>query len=285
MAEKKKNSTGEYDGRTIGGYRVVSEIGRGANGVVCKAEQLSLGRMVALKILFPDKSGEADYVERFFREARAGAKLCSEYVVQIYDLGVTEDGIFYFAMELVEGETAESYLFRAKKLPERTVWEIAAAVAGGLYYAYAGMGFIHGDLKPSNVLIRASDGAIKLADLGLAKLESQKNFDEIMATPAYAPPELALGEVDKFGLKTDLYSFGVMLFELLSGKVPFEGKMEDVLKMHVENPPPDILERRPDISPAWRDFLFALLAKNPDERPEGWGEVLEYLQSFEGELR
>ncbi len=284
MAEE-KNKTDDYTGKTIGGYRVIGEIGRGANGVVCKAEQLSLGRMVALKILFSDKSGDREYMERFFREARAGAKLCSEYVVQIYDLGVTEDKILYFAMELVEGETAEDYLFREKQLPERTVWEIASAVAGGLYYAYAGMKFVHGDLKPANVLIRKSDGAIKLADLGLAKLENQKNFSDIMATPAYAPPELVRGEIDKFGLKTDLYSFGVMLFELLSGKVPFEGKMDDVLKMHLETPPPDILERRSDISPAWRDFIFALLAKDPEERPQNWGEVLDYLQSFEAELQ
>ncbi len=265
----------KYFGRTIGGCLIGGKLGQGANGSVYRAEQLSLRRQVAVKMLNEDKSSDPDFTERFFREARVGAKLSSEYIVKIFDLGVTAENICFFVMELVDGENAEQYLFRQKRLPERTVLDIARAVAAGLYYAYEKCRFIHGDLKPANVLIRHRDGAIKLADLGTSQREDDKNFPELMATPAYTPPELAVGEFEKFGLKTDLYSYGVMLFELLTGHVPYRGENPDeVLRQHLLSPIPDITRELPCINPLWQDLLQKLLAKSQSARPDSWGEVL-----------
>lgn len=271
----------DFIGKTVGNFKVIREIGRGANGIVYLAIQISLDRPVALKVLFADKAREKESVDRFFREARAAAMVNSEYIVQSYDIGIdSHHDTCFFAMELVEGITAEDCLKdNSPQLTEVQVWEIAMTVAMALAEAHDKCHFIHGDIKPANILIR-HDGVIKLADLGLAKIASDADFDEIMATPAYAAPELIRGEIGKFGVKSDMYSFGVMLYELLAGKPPFEGDSDQVLVKHLDEIPPGIGLVRPDISSDWNSFIAELLAKDPEDRPVNWESVVRVLEKI-----
>jgi len=265
----------------IAGFKIINEIGRGSNGVVYLAEQTSLDRQVALKILPDAKAEDPNFVKAFLKEARAVARLNYPGIIQVYDAGVTNDGIYFLAMELIEGKSLETILQSKGALKPKNAVKIMLELAKSLEYSWNKEHLFHGDIKPDNVMIR-KDGQTKLADFGLAKTISDEKSDEIMATPMYAPPEVIRGEHNKIGFKSDMYSFGIAFYEILCGSPPFnEADCQKVLSMHLRKHHTPLTEEMPEIDKALSDLIDKLLNKNPKQRPASWTEVVESLQAFQ----
>src|SRR2546423_4486142 len=224
-----------------GRYRLDDVLGRGGMSEVWRAEDLELGRHVALKLLAPD----AD-TARFDREARAVASLAHPNITQLYDYGEA-DGRPYMVLEYVPGGTLEERLHDKKPLPDDETRMIAAGLAAGLAHAHA-RGVVHRDLKPANVLFD-EEGRPKLADFGIARMAAGEGTlteaGTVLGTAAYISPEQAMG--DPATAASDVYSFGVILYRMLTGRLPFESSnpMELVL-LHRDAPPPPISELRGD---------------------------------------
>ncbi|MEK7269686.1 MAG: protein kinase [Planctomycetota bacterium] len=219
----------------IAGFDVIARIGQGAMGVVYKARQRALDKIVALKILAPHLARDVKYIERFLREARAAGQLNHANVVRGIDVGES-NGFHYFAMEFVEGETLYDRIKREGRLPERTAIAIAHQIARGLDHA-SRRGIVHRDVKPGNVLLTA-EGVAKLADLGLARqLGFETDADDgALGTPNYIAPEQARGEPD-VDSRADVYSLGATLYHLLTGKPPFTGPTAAVIMTkHLTDP-------------------------------------------------
>ena len=267
----------------IAGFKIVEEIGRGSNGVVYLAEQTSLDRQVALKILPDAKAEDPDFVKAFLKEARAAARLNHPNIIQAYDAGMTSDGVYFLAMELIDGRSLEWHLQSKGAMKTRNAIKIALQLAKALEYSWKKEHLFHGDIKPDNIMIR-KDGHAKLADFGLAKTIFDEKSDEIMATPMYAPPEVIRAEHKKIGFKSDMYSFGVTLYEIISGKPPFdEADCQKVLKMHLRKAHAPLIERMPDIDKSLSDLIDKLLNKDPKQRPASWTSVVESLEEIRTE--
>ena len=274
-----------YVGLTLeGGISLVAVAGAGAMGTVYEGWQTQMERRVAVKMLHADLAAEAGFVERFMREARAIARLNHPNIVAVHAIGEF-DGAPYLVMEFIEGETIADAISSGPLSEIRTV-RIARQVTSALADAHAA-GVIHRDLKPSNVLItqrrRASD-FVKLLDFGVAKIVdagatlTKDGF--VFGTPAYLSPEQANGtELDQ---RSDLYSLGVCMFEMLSGTLPFSGNQVQLLLKHAREPAPPIRERASGISRALATLVDALLAKSPADRPESAEAVADALDSILG---
>ena len=247
--------------KMVGGFEVLSEIGRGAMGAVFKARQVSVDRVVALKILPPRLAKNSNFINRFLREARSVAHLNHPNIVQAIDAGHAEP-YFYFAMEYVDGPTADELLQSEGPLPERRALEIARDVARALQHAHEA-DIVHRDVKPDNILI-GSDGAVKLADLGLARetveLDSRLTQTGMaVGTPDYISPEQARGETELDG-RTDVYSLGATLYTLLAGAPPYDGESPvEIMYKHLHEPLPDLRDVNPNVSVAASAIVQAWL--------------------------
>src|SRR5438067_2015514 len=255
-----------------GRYRLSDVLGRGGMSEVWLAEDLELGRLVALKRLAPD----AD-TARFEREARAVASLAHPNITQLYDYG-EDEGRPYMVLEYVPGGTLEERL-RTQSVPsDDETFGIAAGIAAGLAHAHA-RGVVHRDLKPANVLFD-EEGRPKLADFGIARMAAGEGTlteaGTLLGTAAYISPEQAAGEPAT--ATSDVYSFGVMLYRMLAGRLPFEANdpMQLVL-MHRNTPPPPLTQLRPDAPGRLESTATAALAKDPSERPRDGGALLAEL--------
>ncbi len=273
---------GEFAGYTVRDFHIIGELARGANGAVYVAQQPLLRRDVALKLILQEHLGDQEHLEQFFAEARAVARVTHPNIVQALAAGVDENGICYFAMELVEGETLEKKLDDFGALDFAEALHIGARISEALAYAWRRVKLVHGDIKPANILMTAS-GEPKLADLGQAHFGNDTTeIDSLMATPLYVPPELVRGEYEKIGAKTDIYSFGAMLYELFVGEPPlFSLDMEEVLQMQLSEKPQSLKSRLGFFDERLSDFVDRMLAKNPDVRPDNWYEVAEFLRKIE----
>jgi serine/threonine-protein kinase len=255
-----------------GRYRLHELLGRGGMSEVWRAEDLELGRDVAIKLLAPD----ADRA-RFEREARAVASLAHPNVMQLYDYGESE-GRPYMVLEYVPGGTLEDRLRDGGPLPDDKTYEIAVGVASGLAHAHA-RGVVHRDLKPANVLFD-EEGRPKIADFGIARLTAGEGTlteaGTLLGTAAYISPEQASGE--PAGAASDVYSFGVMLYRMLAGRLPFASNdpMELVL-MHRDTPPPPLAQFRTDAPARLESTAMLALSKDPSERPPDGGALLAEL--------
>jgi serine/threonine-protein kinase len=255
-----------------GRYRLDELLGRGGMSEVWRAEDLELGRDVAIKLLAPD----AD-TARFDREARAVASLAHPNVVQLYDYGDSE-GRPYMVLECVPAGTLEDRLRDRAPLPDDEAYEIAVGIAAGLAHAHT-RGVVHRDLKPANVLFDG-EGRPKVADFGIARLAAGEGTlteaGTLLGTAAYISPEQAAGEPATSA--SDVYSFGVMLYRMLAGRLPFESKdpMELVL-MHRDALPPPLAEHRADLPERLESTVAAALAKAPAERPHDGAALLAAL--------
>jgi len=213
----------------IGDYELLEMIGKGAMGRVFKARQVSLGRIVALKILPPALARNQTFALRFLREARASGKLIHPNVVQGIDCGQDENsGLWYFAMEYIDGYALSVELERSHALTQERTIEVGIAIAGALEAA-ARQGIVHRDIKPENILISKA-GEIKLADLGIAKISKDEDAsltraDDTVGTPYYAAPEQARGLRDQIDTRSDIYALGALLYRMLSGKPPIIGPL------------------------------------------------------------
>jgi hypothetical protein len=242
--------------RPGGRYAIEAEIGRGGMGVVYRARDTVLDRVVALKELPAALKRSAELVERFRTEARVLARLTHPGIVQVFDL-VEDAGGMWMALELVTGGSLDAVLERRGALPEGELLELGAAMAEALAYAHA-EGVVHRDFKPHNVLLTA-EGRPKVTDFGLAKLAQGPQLTQVgavLGSPAYMSPEQASGrEADA---RSDMYSFGVTLYQMATGALPFEGDTTSVLIQHITQPPPPPRERVADL-PARLDALIVRL--------------------------
>ena len=265
-------------GTVIAGYRIEEPVGQGGMGVVYRATQISLGRPAALKILSDELSEDPAFVESFFHEARVAANLTHPNIVQAYAAGTTKEGINYFAMEFIDGETLELKLKRTGPLAPVAAMQVALQLARALEYAWKAKRMCHGDIKPENVLI-SHKGEVKLADLGLARSiyeESAKR--DVMVTPLYAAPELISGKQTSLSLRSDMYSYGAALYHIVVGHPPFESeKVEEIYRRHLTEPPVDPMEINPEIPVGVSRLILRLLEKDPANRPEDWTEVISIL--------
>ncbi len=268
-------------GTMLGGFRIVGELGRGGMGIVYRARQLNLERDVALKVLADDLANDHEFVERFFKEARAAASLNHPNIVQVFDAGRSPEGISFFAMELIEGETLEAHIESHGKLSPKEALKVAVKIADALDYAWKFQTLTHGDIKPDNIIFNNA-GDAKLADLGLAKfMHDETSDDGIMATPLYAPPEVIKGEVDLIGFHSDMYSFGATLYQMLVGVPPFpDNDPEIVFQQHLNDTPPSLHSYNDKLSPALVEICEQMLAKNPEDRPKTWEVVHTKLQKI-----
>ena len=271
--------------KKIGRYKILGEIGRGAMGVVYKADDPNLDRSVALKTIMFDKDadGRAEYQKRFMVEAKAAGKLTHPNIVTVYDFGET-DGIAYMAMELVEGTDLRKRVQQGA-LPAVEAVEIGCQVAEGLAFAH-GRGIVHRDIKPANIML-PDRGAAKIMDFGLARMrvaDHKTSTGIVLGTPRYMSPEQITGQpVDQ---RSDIFSLGIVLWEMLTGKRLFSGtEMHQVSHSitHDEHEPPTRVN--PDL-PAMLDFVVArALKKDPTVRYQDADEMAADLHTCLAELR
>ncbi len=266
---------GPLAGLLVDEFQIIAQLGRGANGMVYLAWQLPLAREAALKLLPSDRVDDPEAVHGFFGEARATARLCHPNIVQALQAGVTVDGVYYFAMELIAGKNIETILEQFGPPDYTETLMIAGKVAEALDYAWTQAEMVHGDIKPANIILTAS-GEPKLADLGLAQFGKARYFD--MATPLYASPEVILGECAKISFRSDMYSFGATLYEMFSGEPPFFGTVpEKVLQMHLYDKAVPLEKKLGFFDPKLSRFVDRLLEKQPENRPTSWKIVADFL--------
>jgi serine/threonine protein kinase len=256
-------------GSCFGDFELLDEVGRGGMGVVFKAKQKSLDRVVALKLLPTDPSRSQTVLARFLAEARAAAALAHPNIVTIFQVGECAFG-HYFAMEYVDGPTLEAVL-RKGRLPIPWAVGLLIPVAEALHYAH-GKGIIHRDLKPANIVIDHNRRPV-IMDFGIAKMVGQTaNLTQegvIVGTPAFMSPEQARSGATPVGPRSDVYSLGAILYTLLAGRLPFdEGTTVDtLLKVVSPDPPRPVRDFRPEVPVALERVCLKCLSKDPADRP------------------
>ena len=270
-------SAGERTGRIEATCRILGEIGGGSTGTVYLAEQLRLHRKAALKIMSPSGLADVQTGKLFLSEIRAGGKLIHPHIVRIYTAGETDAGVPYAIMEYIDGETLESVLARRHTLPEPEVRRIAAQIADALEYAWRTARIAHGDLKPANIMIRRSDGSVCIFDLGLQAARQENNIRAAMGTPLYAAPELINDAFGGNDFRADIYSLGIMLYELTTGHAPFEGTPEEIIRAHLDQDPPPLRQQVPEVSAELAGLAAQMISRYAPERPD-WAEVLRVLR-------
>jgi serine/threonine-protein kinase len=269
---------------SIPGYQVIDKLGKGSMGVVYRGKQLSVDRVVAIKVLLDQLSQNKEFIKRFDREAKIAAKLSHANVVQAIDAGEA-NGHYFFVMEFVEGDTIKDFLEKGKVFDEKTALRVVLAVAEALRHAHQ-KGLIHRDVKPENVIL-TKDGNVKLADLGLARLTSDEKWAMAEAgmaigTPYYISPEQVRGQVD-VDIRSDIYSLGATLYHMITGQVPHSGETpSEVMKKHVSKEcpivPPDHLNT--SLSSGLGVVVETMMAKERDERYASPDDLILDLKSL-----
>ncbi len=283
-------------GDKINRYELGEKLGQGAFGHVYVARDTNLDRAVALKFLNSEHTQNVELLQRFLQEARAAARIAHPAIVTVFDFGTvtgtgtTADGTTFIAMELLQGESVTERLVRTGRFAPRTAMEIVRQVASALGAAHAA-GIIHRDLKPDNLHFCPDPAAalgerIKILDFGLAKLKQlaspngpnvHTQVASIFGTPMYMSPEQWRG-ASQIDHRSDIYSLGCILFELLTGRPPFVGSIRDLVVHHQQTPAPSVRGINPDITFELDGLLQRMLHKNPDRRPQSMHEVEKALE-------
>lgn len=267
-------------GRQLSTFRVERVLGRGGMAQVYFGRDVKLQRPVAIKVIDARHRSKPAYAQRFIKEARAVARLRHENIIQIY-YADDEDGLYYYVMEYIDGEDLAGVLAaRAASgdlLPAAEVLRIGRALAAALDFAHS-QGIIHRDVKPSNVLL-AKNGRVVLTDFGLALDLQQGSSGEAFGTPHYMPPEQARRSTDAVP-QSDLYSLGVILYEMLTGVIPFDDESPTAVALkHLTEAPPPPRSINPALSPATENVLLRALSKQPTERYPSGAALMDALQS------
>jgi serine/threonine protein kinase len=273
---------------TIGSYRILSQLGAGGMGTVYLAEHRFLKRRSAIKVLLADLASRPDLLERFFAEARATSQIEHPGIVRIFDCELDSAGQPYFVMELLEGETLAAHLRQRGRLAPAEAAGYALAMAEAMAAAHQ-RGIIHRDIKPDNVFVRPGPPlGIKLVDFGIAKLagefrasaRARTQTGTILGTPPYMSPEQCRG-AGTIDHRTDVYSLGCVLFEMLCGAPPFvRDNTGGYLVAHMTQAPPAAHDTNPEVPRALSDVVAALLRKPPEDRPRTMLDVAELLAPF-----
>jgi serine/threonine-protein kinase len=266
-------------GQLFGNYRAISVLGEGGMGVVYLAEHPEIGRKVAVKVLHADFARDQQVLTRFLNEARAANAIRHPNIIEILDSGVLADRTPYLVMELLEGETLSARIKRVGPLPINEVFDFSYQTASALSAAHA-KGIVHRDLKPDNLFVipdphDETRERVKVLDFGIAKLQQQSTADSLktrtgtlMGTPIYMSPEQCRG-IRAIDHRTDIYSLGVIIYEMVVGQPPFVSEgFGDLVNMHMNMPPPRPSGLRPDVPPALEALILTTLAKAPEERFE-----------------
>jgi serine/threonine protein kinase len=273
-------------------YRLDRLLGRGGMGAVYEGTHVDLERPVAIKLLLPDFTADMEALERFRREARAAARLNHPNVADTYDYGSLPEGGAYIIMELIAGETLRERMDAVGKLPFLEAIQIARQVTSGVEAAHR-HDITHRDLKPSNIILtRDHDGQMlaKVVDFSVAKLKEGTTSGtaltatgSLIGTPRYMAPEQCAD--NKTDSRSDIYSLGIILYEMLAGRAPFEGPTTTAIAIkHIQSPPPPVEEFRPDAPPLLRSLIEQSLAKSPSERPQTAQEFAARLDEAAREL-
>ncbi len=264
----------------FGRYRVLKRLGQGAMGAVYLARDTALDRDVALKTPKLDASEDAELIERFEREAKAAATLHHRNICPVFDVGVL-DGVRYLTMAYIDGKSLSAFVSSHKQLSERQATIAVRKLALALQAAHSA-GVVHRDLKPANVMVDKS-GEPVIMDFGLArKLESREStrltqVGTIMGSPAYMSPEQVSGDPDAVGPQSDIYSLGVILYELLTGQLPFEGSIAAVIGQIMTADPPDVASLRTGLDPRLQAICQKMMARSTEDRYQSMQEVADAL--------
>lgn len=259
-------------------YRIIRDLGSGGTAWVYLAEDTNDGRLVAVKVLYPQYSLDMAYLQRFVREAKVASSLTNPHIVRVLDYGATRD-IHYLVMEHIGGQNLKDILASRGPLPWREALHIARQVALALDHA-SQYGIVHRDIKPHNLMI-AENGDVKVLDFGIARALSMPTMTQsgFVGSPYYIAPEQAKGEpVD---VRSDIYSLGIVLFEMLTGRVPFDADNPwAVISQHITDPPPSLRERNEDIPVGLEQLIETALAKRREERFQSPQEVIEVIDAL-----
>jgi len=268
-------------GAVIADFIIMEEIGRGGMGVVYLAHQISLDRPAAVKILQENYANNAEFVVNFIKEARSAAKLNHPHIVQAYAVG-EDEGIFYFAMEYIDGETMKAVLKREKVLAIDKAVTIIQQVAEALDCAWKEQKLVHRDIKPDNIML-TKNGRAKLADLGLSRVageaDESDDDDEVMGTPQYISPEHLTGA--PMDVRSDIYSLGATFYQFVTGRFPYEGaSATEIAKKHIEgNLIPPIMVN-PKVPEPVNQIIVKMMKKNIADRYQDAEELVEDLRMF-----
>ncbi|MBE7048218.1 MAG: Stk1 family PASTA domain-containing Ser/Thr kinase [Ruminococcaceae bacterium] len=266
------------NGRIIGNrYEIVETVGKGGMAIVYKAKCMMLNRYVALKVLRPEFREDKDFISRFQAEAQSAASLSHPNIVSIYDVGQSGD-LDYIVMEYVEGVTLKQYIEAQGVIPWREAVDYTAQICAGLEHAHK-KGIIHKDIKPHNIMI-TREGTLKITDFGIAKVMSSSTIatgSTTMGSVHYFSPEQARGGYTDY--KTDIYSLGVVLYEMLTGRLPFQGDTAIAIAMqHIEKEPTSPGEINPDIPKSLENVVARAMCKEQDMRYDSVTQMMVDLK-------
>ncbi|MBL9019800.1 MAG: protein kinase, partial [Myxococcales bacterium] len=283
-------------GKEIAGrYRIKEKLGEGGMGAVYKAEQISLKRQCAVKVLRPEVAGSQMLLRRFNAEAELVAKLSHPNIVGIYDFGQDTDGSLFIAMEFIEGKSLRTVIHHEAPLPLRRSLAIASQICASLVEAHA-QGIVHRDLKPDNVMLQErgrQKDVVRVLDFGIAKLRDENRQSQLamtqagdmLGTPQYMSPEQIRGEhIDG---RTDVYALGGLLYEMVTGRLPFEAPtVMALLSKHLLEPIVPPSQRRPDLAipPAVDALILGAMAKDVNQRPATMEQFGEQIQQVLAQL-
>ena len=267
-----------------GKYKIRSILGVGGMGIVYEAEHLFLGRSVALKVIHPRYADTHDAVSRFLNEARAAGAIGHRAIVQVMDAGFLDGTTPYLVMEKLEGETLDERITRRNGVRVVQAAMMLREIMRGLGAAHA-KGIVHCDLKPANVVLvgrKIAVGTVKVLDFGISRITKQpqaKQGESVMGTPLYMAPEQVKGaEVTS---STDLFAAGVVIYEALTGRPPFDGGGKVEVFVHIlRDPPPAIVGKRELVPHDFGDLVLSLMAKAPEDRPASANDVVKAIDAM-----
>lgn len=266
-------------------YEVISCIGRGGMGAVYRARNVALDSPVALKVLHRQSANDLESIERFYREARSASRLTHPNTIRVFDFGHSEDGRLFIAMEYLEGRSLRAEMREAGRFVEPRILRVAEQVCKSLGEAHDA-GLVHRDIKPENIFLTRMYGEtdfVKVLDFGIARTAEAGTLTKtgvVVGTPKYMSPEQASSR--RVDGRADLYSLGIVMYEMFAGTAPFSADTSvRLLMMHIQDPPPPLSERfGGEVSRGFERLVMALLAKDPDHRPQGAREVLSRIEDL-----
>jgi serine/threonine protein kinase len=280
-------------GQTLAGkYLVEKLIKRGGMGAVYQGKHVLMDKTVAIKVLRPALAVDDYVVARFSREAKAASRISHPHAVSVTDFGESENGVVFLVMEYLDGRTLKEIIRSEGAMPLARVVEIIRQVTGALDAAH-GQGVVHRDLKSDNIMVSQTNGGdwAKVLDFGIAKIQQPASVKDadltapnlVIGTPQYMSPEQC-SQTQPLDARSDIYSLGVIIYEMLAGRVPFTGESATMIMMqHVQDPPASVLATRPDLPPAVDKVITRALAKVPADRFQTAGELFAALSTAAGE--